>query len=77
MVSIAVSKLGKKAPFIVRPKAKVHSVYYCDEVLERGLLPDIRQLSGGNGYPFQQDSAPPHRSRHTVAISEHQCAKVY
>src|SRR5258705_290562 len=31
MVSLAVSKLGKIAPFIVTPKAKVNSAYYCDE----------------------------------------------
>ena len=67
MVSLAVSKLGKTAPFVVTPKAKVNSVYYCDEVLARGLLRDIRQLSGVDGYIFQQDGAPAHRSRHTVA----------
>lgn len=67
MVSLAVSKLGKTAPFFVTPKAKVNSVYYCDEVLAQGLLPDIRQLSGVDGYVFQQDGAPAHRSRHTVA----------
>jgi hypothetical protein len=67
MVSLAVSKLGKTAPFFVTPKAKVNSVYYCDEVLARGLLPDVRQLSGVDGYIFQQDGAPAHRSRHTVA----------
>ena len=67
MVSLAVSKLGKTAPFFVTLKAKVNSVYYCDEVLARGLLRDIRQLSGVDGYIFQQDGAPAHRSRHTVA----------
>jgi len=45
----------------------VNSIYYCDEVLAQGLLPDIRQLSGVDGYVFQQDGAPAHRSRHTVA----------
>ena len=67
MVSLAVSKLGKTAPFFVTPKAKVNSIYYCNEVLAQGLLPDIRQLSGVDGYVFQQDGAPAHRSRHTVA----------
>ena len=67
MVSVAVSKLGKTAPFFVTPKAKVNSVYYCDEVLAKGLLPDIRRLSVGDDYVFQQDGAPAHRSRHTVA----------
>jgi len=65
MVSVAVSNLGKTAPFFVTPKAKVNSVYYCDEVLGRGLLPDMR-LKSGNDFVFQQDGAPAHRSRHTV-----------
>jgi len=41
-------------------------VYYCDNVLEKGLLPDIRRISN-NDFVFQQDGAPAHRSRHTVA----------
>src|SRR6218665_2796794 len=49
MVSVAVSKLRKSAPFFLAPKAKVNNAYYCDEVLARGLLQDIRQLSGVNG----------------------------
>ena len=52
-VSLVVSKLGNTAPFFVTLKAKVNRVYYCDEVLSQGLLPDIRQLSGVNGYVFQ------------------------
>ena len=67
MVLVAVSKLGKTAPFFVIPKAKVNSVYYCDEVLAKGLLPDIPRLSVGDDYVFQQDGAPAHRSCHTVA----------
>jgi len=59
----AVSRLGKTTPFLVTPKAKVNSVYYCKEVLARGLLPNIRQLSGVDGFTFQQDGAPAHRSR--------------
>src|SRR6218665_1005083 len=67
MVSVAVSNLGKTAPFFVTPKAKVNSVYYCDEVhvRGRGLLPDMR-LKSENDFVFQQDGAPAHRSRHTV-----------
>src|ERR1043165_5573696 len=53
--------------FFVTPKAKVNSICYCDKVLAQGLLQDIRQLSGVYGYVFQQDGAPAHRSRHTVA----------
>jgi hypothetical protein len=65
MVSVAVSKQGKTTPFFVTPNAKINSVYYCDEVLGRGLLPDIR-VKSVNDFIFQQDGAPAHRSRHTV-----------
>ena len=67
MVSVAVSKLGRSAPVFVTPRAKVNSVYYCEKVLQNGLLPDIRRQSGAH-YIFQQDGAPAHRSRHTVAF---------
>jgi len=50
----------------VQPGAKINSVYYCHNVLEQGLLPDIRHSSNDN-FLFQQDGAPAHRSRHTVA----------
>ena len=66
MVSVAVSKLGKTDLVFVQPGAKINSVYYCDNVLEQGLLLDIRRLSNDD-FLFQQDGAPAHRSRHTVA----------
>lgn len=68
MVSLAVTKLGKTAPFFATPKAKVNSVYYCDKVLTQGLLSDIRQLSGVDGYVFQRDGAPAHHSRRTFVF---------
>jgi len=67
MVSVVVSKLGKTALVFVESGAKVNSAYYCDRVLKSGLLPDIRRLSG-NDFTFQQDGAPSHRSKHTVAF---------
>jgi len=51
----------------VQPGAKVDSSYYCDVVLNQGLLPDIQNLSGNN-FTFQQDGAPAHRSWQTVAF---------
>ena len=66
MVSVAVSKLGKTDLVFVEPGAKINSAYYCDNVLEQGLLPDIRRISK-NDFVFQQDGAPAHRSRHTVS----------
>jgi len=67
MVSVAVSNLGKTSLVFVQPGAKVDSSYYCDVVLNQGLLPDIQKLSGNN-FTFQQDGAPAHRSRQTVAF---------
>jgi len=66
MVSVAVSKLGKTDLVFVQPAAKINSVYYWHNFLEQGLLPNIRHSSNAN-FLFQQDGAPAHRSRHTVA----------
>jgi len=66
MVSVAVSKLGKTDLVFVDPGAKINSVYYCNNVLEQGLLPEIRHISN-NDFVFQQDGVPAHRSRYTVA----------
>ena len=66
MVSVAVSKLSKTDLVFVQPGAKINSVYYCHNVLEQGLLPDTRRSSNDN-FLFQQDGAPAHCSRHTVA----------
>ena len=63
----SVSNLGKTSLVFVQPGAKVDSSYYCDVVLNQGLLPDIQKLSGNN-FTFQQDGAPAHRSRQTVAF---------
>jgi len=51
----------------VQPGAKTNSICYCDNVLEQGLLPDIRRLSNDD-FLFQQDGAPAHRLSHTVAF---------
>src|SRR6218665_3679408 len=40
-------------------QGQMNSVYYCDEVLGIGLLPDMR-LKSGNDFVFQQDEAPAH-----------------
>jgi len=60
-----VSHLGKADLVFIQPGAKVNSIYYCDEVLAKGLLPVVRHLSG-NDFTFQQDGAPSHWSKHTV-----------
>ena len=50
MVSVAVSKLAETDLVFVQSDAKTNSVYYCENVLEQGLLPAIccieQQLRG-------------------------------
>ena len=50
----------------MQPGAKINIVYYCDNVLEQGLLPGIPCLSSDD-FLFQQYGAPAHRSCQTVA----------
>jgi len=55
-----VQNLEKKSSVVfVQPGAKINSVYYCDHILEAGLLPDIRRMSNDN-FICQQDGAPAH-----------------
>jgi len=41
----------------VQPGAKINSVYYCENVLEQGLLPAICRISN-NDFMFKQDGVP-------------------
>jgi transposase len=66
MVSVAVSKLGCSGLVFVDPGAKINGSYYRDEMLAKQLLPAIRSVAGDT-FVFQQDSAPAHRARDTVA----------
>ena len=38
--------------------AKVNSSYYCNIVLEKGMLPDIRAICRHYRWTLQQDGAP-------------------
>jgi len=57
MVSVPVSKFGKTDLVFVQPGAKTNSVYYCENVLEQGLLLAICRISN-NDFVFKQDGAP-------------------
>ena len=48
--------------------ARLLLAYYRDMVLKQMLLPDIRHVSGTQFFVFQQDSAPAHRAKETVAL---------
>ena len=58
-VSVAVSILAETDLVFVQSDVKINSVYYCENVLEQGLLPAIRRIS--NDFVVQQDRAPAHR----------------
>jgi hypothetical protein len=67
MVSVAVSKLGCSELIFVEPGTKVNCQYYREFLLSDQLLPAIRRIAG-DVYTFQQDSAPAHRARETIAL---------
>ena len=67
MVSVAVSKLGYTELFFVQPGVKVNGDHYREVLLKEKLLPCIKEISGDN-FIFQQDSAPAHRLRDTIAL---------
>jgi len=60
MLSAGVSRMGKTRVVFIDPGAKVNSSYYCNVVLEKGLLPDIRAIYRHYMWTLQQDGAPAH-----------------
>jgi len=75
MISVAVSKLGKRDLVFVQPGVKINSVYCCENVLEQGLLPAIRRISN-NDLMFKQDGVPytPFTTLLLTCIYAFQCA---
>ena len=67
MVSVGISMMGKTRLAVVQAGVKCNSTFYCDELLANQLFPDIRAICGNN-WILQQDGAPAHRSRQTVAF---------
>lgn len=67
MVSVGVSTLGCTDLIFVEPGVKVNGAYYRDVLLTQHLLPAIKRVSG-DFFTFQQDSAPAHRARETIAL---------
>ena len=55
--------------FFVQPGVKVNGDYYREVLLKEKLLPCIQEISGDN-FIFQQDSAPAHRARDTIAPTD-------
>jgi len=67
MVSVGVSLLGYTNLIFIDPGVKINGSYYGDTLLRQQLLPAIHSVSG-DFFTFQQDSAPAHRVRETVAL---------
>ena len=67
MVSVGVSALGCTELIFIEPGVKINGQYYRDVLLMEHLLPAIKELSG-EFFTFQQDSAPAHRAKETVAL---------
>jgi len=57
----------KTRVIFIEPGAKVHSDYYCQHVLGNGLLPDIRTRCQRYTWTLQQDGAPSHTAKNTLA----------
>jgi len=56
--------MGKTRVVFIDPGAKVNSSYYCNIVLEKGLLPDIRAIAyviitGGHCSKMERQLTPP------------------
>ena len=68
MVSVGVSAHSRTNIHCIEPD-NVNGQYYRDVLLKQGLLPDIRDITD-EYFIFQQDSAPAHRARDTVALLE-------
>jgi len=65
MVSVGVY-MGKTRVAFIDSGAKVNSSYYCNIVLEKGLLSDIRTICRHYRWTLQQDGAPVHTARTTM-----------
>src|SRR6218665_1508822 len=67
MVSVAVTKLECTELFFVEPGVKVNGEYYRKVLLMENMLPAIWGMSS-DFFIFQQDSAPAHRAKDTIAL---------
>jgi len=65
MASSAVSKAGKTSVHFIDKGTKVDASCYRETLLQRCLLPDIRQKSDDH-FVFQQDDALSHQAKSTV-----------
>jgi len=65
MASVTVSKAVKTSVHFIDKGTKVDASYYRETLLQRCLLPEIRQTSGDH-FVFQQDSAPSYQAKSTV-----------
>ena len=67
MVSIGISSFGRTKLWFFWSVVKMNGSYYRNTLLRQHLLRAIRSISGPF-FTFQQDNAPAHRARKTVAL---------
>ena len=64
------AQLGSTDLIFIDPGVKINGQYYRDVLLSEHMLPAIKELSVNEFFIFQQDSAPAHRAKDTVALLE-------
>jgi len=66
MLSVGVSRVVKTRVVFIDPGANVNSSHYCNIVLKKGLLSDIRAICRHYRWTLQQDGAPAHTVQTTM-----------
>ena len=67
MVHITLSKVGKTRIIFFDPDAKVYSDHHRILVIGEGLFPGITTRCGRYKWTLQQDTAPSHTARNSIA----------
>jgi len=55
--TVSVCRVNAEGKKTFLANAKINSVYYCENILEQGLLPAVCRISN-NDFMFKQDGAP-------------------
>lgn len=70
MVWAGVSGLGKTKLVFIEKNVKINSGYYQSEILKKRVKPAARRIFGRKKWWLQQDWAPAHGSRSTIAFCD-------
>ena len=69
VATVTVSKVVKTSVHFINKGTKVDASYYRETLLQRCLVPEIRQKSSDH-FVFQQDGAPSRRAKSTVEFPQ-------